>query len=313
MNLTAIIFEQLDWHAQLKTLTFKPKEGADLWVARFDEYQDPRSGPFHILEPEQEREFAHQLQHARSRRTGRYEELGGGSVRFNTEWRGIPTERSGLSCYALCLPEDGVPDSIEFSDPHQSGRLYRYHAAYDDKVSRVVCYLECRSSYGSFDFDLSVTLHRDSRACRSFTPIAEGHDIGGLRELTDWIASAEDKIVIQQFFQGSKNMQMGDGGLMINETDMQGSTAIGTISGNTRNIDNHAHGNMHSIIHFAAMAKLAEKVRSSTWVKISGLIALIAVVTATVLLMTGVTDIGVAGYAVALISLLAAIIPLFSG
>lgn len=56
-----MVVEQLDWDAQLRTLTFNPPDGADFWVARLDEYNHPRAGPFHILEPDYEREFAGRL------------------------------------------------------------------------------------------------------------------------------------------------------------------------------------------------------------------------------------------------------------
>lgn len=272
MNVTSLIVDRLDWDGQIKTLTFRPKDGADLWVARFDEYLDPRSGPFYILEPEQEREFARKFQRAPSRRPSRYEELGGGAVRFPTEWLGIATEGgSQFSWYAFCLPEDGVPDAIEFSDP-RSGRKYSYDAGYDNQTGRIVCYLECRSKYGSFDFDLTMTLHRDAEACRSFVPVTATpntlvREMSDLLEATDVVASTKARIVIQQFFRGDQNITMSAG--------------------------------------------IGERAKSSTWVKIFGFITLAAAVTATVLLITKVTDIGIAGYAVALISLFVAIIPLF--
>jgi hypothetical protein len=57
----SIIVELLDWDGQLKTLTFSTPEGTKFWVAQLNEYRDPRSGPFHLLEPEQEHEFARRL------------------------------------------------------------------------------------------------------------------------------------------------------------------------------------------------------------------------------------------------------------
>jgi hypothetical protein len=325
VNLTAIIFEQLDWNALLKTLTFKPKDGADLWVARLDEYQDSRPGPFHILEPDQELEFSRQLHRARSRRAGHYKENINGTVRFSTEWRGIPTDRSGLSCYALCLPPDGVPDEIEFSDPHRNGRRYGYHAAYDDQTGRVVCYLECRSKYGSFDFDLTVTLHRDAKACRLFEPVASGREmddrleIDDIRELPSWAAtSKKDRIIIQQFFDDSKNIRTGDGGVIVNESEALGPTIAGGVSGIVGAIGLQAQGRASSSEKTVLSAEqdatpvgLIDRAKSSTRVKVFGLIMIIAAVAATALLMANVTDIGVAGYALALMSLLVAVIPLF--
>jgi hypothetical protein len=174
VNVTTIIAELLNWNGQLKTLTFRPTQGRDLWVARLDEYRDQRSGPFYLLDPDQEQEFALQLKNRRSRTVGRYERLGGGVFRFQTEWRGIRTEPEQLSCYALCLPPEATPDSVEFTDPHAPGRTYRYTAMYDDQHGRIVCYLSCRSRFGSFDFDLAVTFHRDAEACRNFATVSSG-------------------------------------------------------------------------------------------------------------------------------------------
>ena len=174
MNVTVIIVEQLGWDAQLKTLTYSPKDQLDLWIATPDEYLDERRAPFHILDPEQEDEFALKFQRTRSRTSSRYTRLSDGTAQFETDWRGIPTKRTSLSCYALCLPQDAVPDLIEFSDPRIPGHLYRYRAIYDGQEGRVICYLNCRSKYGSFDFHLVVKFHLDSSACESFAPVSGG-------------------------------------------------------------------------------------------------------------------------------------------
>jgi len=180
----------LDWGGQLKSVTFGAKGELDLWVALPDEYLDRRAGPFHILKPEFEYSFAKELQHARSRRSGQYVALPDGAIRFETDWRGVPTKASGLSCYALCLPSGGVPDLIEFTDPRLAGRTYGYRAMYDDQMDRVICYLDCRSSYGSFDFHLLVEFHRDSTGYKDFRPVSQGddkhHDVGDLEYYAAW-------------------------------------------------------------------------------------------------------------------------------
>lgn len=174
MNVTVIIVEQLDWDAQIKTLTFSPKDQLDLWIAPPDEYLDERDTPFHFLDPDQEDEFALRFQRTRSRTSSQFTRLADDTAQFETDWRGIPTERTSLSCYALCLPRDAVPEMIEFSDPRAPSHLYRYRAIYDDQKGRIICYLNCRSKYGSFDFNLIVKFRLDSNACERFTTVFGG-------------------------------------------------------------------------------------------------------------------------------------------
>jgi DNA-binding CsgD family transcriptional regulator len=58
------------------------------------------------------------------------------------------------------MPEFAVPTRIEFSDPH-SGRRYSCTVIRDDTKNRFVAYVGCRSSHGSFDFQLQVNYHID--------------------------------------------------------------------------------------------------------------------------------------------------------
>lgn len=309
MNLTVLIVEQLDWGAQLKTLTFRP--GRDFWVAPLDEYRDQRSGPFHILEPENEHKFARKFMRAQSRMTGRYEDLADGRARFRTEWRGIPTEATSVSSYALYLPEDAVPDLIEFTDPRAAGRLYRYRAVYDDQKHRIACYLDCRSSYGAFDFDLTVEFHRDADACRNFSPVSDGQYEPSPVDYDGMVGMAggrwKEQRIVQQFFDNSKSVQVLDHGLAIDNATVQGPVITGEVSGTVGAIGNHARSGSVQSSH----GNIVAKAKASTLAKISGLIALVATALATVLLIVNVTNVGIAGYIVAVISALVAIIPLF--
>lgn len=317
-----MIVEQLDWDAQLRTLTFKPRDGADLWVARLDEYDNPRSGPFHILSPDQEREFARQFRRAPSRRSGNFVEIGKNQVQFNTEWHGISTASSGVSCYAICLPREAVPDVIEFTDPRRPEHFYRYYASYDAQMSRVICYLECRSRYGSFDFDLALKFHRDARACKNFGKVAGGPEIDQFRDIVELIGSDRDRVLIQQFFDGSSNIAAGDGSQILHGSVVEGPVVTAGTGGTIGAIGDRAHGRAHGsangepnatspIIQNGGNIGLADRVRSSIIIRVLGVITLVAALIATVLAFLGVTDIAIAGYAVALISLVAAVIPLF--
>jgi hypothetical protein len=213
MNTTMIIVELLDWDGRLKTLTFSPSDGPNLWVALVDEYNESRSGPFYFLEPEDECKFSAELKRRQSRLAGRYRETTDGVFQFRTDWKGVPTLRTGLSCYALCLPPDAVPDIIEFTDPRMRGRRYRHRAMYDNSHGRVVVYLDCRSKHGSFDFDLDVTFHRDHEACESFRPVSadpNGPNVGKLASIAGRRPSGGRNLVVQQFFAPAGDMIIGD-------------------------------------------------------------------------------------------------------
>jgi hypothetical protein len=64
--------------------------------------------------------------------------------------------------------------------------------------------------------------------------------------------------------------------------------------------------------HSSANVGLIERAKKSRAFKIAGIIAVLATLAATGLLIAGVTDLGVAGYIVAVISVIVAVIPLFS-
>ena len=64
--------------------------------------------------------------------------------------------------------------------------------------------------------------------------------------------------------------------------------------------------------HSSASVGLVEKAKRSRTTKIAAVIAILATLAATGLLIAGVTNLGVAGYIVAVISVIVAVIPLFS-
>ena len=84
-----------------------------------------------------------------------------------------------------------------------------------------------------------------------------------------------------------------------------GAAAVGTSAA-------AAQGSTAKVKRFSAGAGSIERAKTSRLAKASGLIALIATVTATILLALGVTDIGIAGYIVAAIAVIVGVIPLFS-
>jgi hypothetical protein len=58
--------------------------------------------------------------------------------------------------YALLLPVHAVLHSAHFTDPRSPNGEFTKSVFRDDDLNRYVIYLECRSSYGWFDFDLRV-------------------------------------------------------------------------------------------------------------------------------------------------------------
>jgi hypothetical protein len=55
MNVTALILEQLDEGGLLKTFRLKPNPERQMVVAFPNEYDEPRQGPFHFLDPADEK------------------------------------------------------------------------------------------------------------------------------------------------------------------------------------------------------------------------------------------------------------------
>lgn len=274
MNVGAIIVEQLDWDGRLKTLVFKPRAQPNFWVALLDEYGEDSAGPFHLLDPEHEREFGEQMESQPARLAGGFRKTDADSATFTTSWRGVPTERSARTIYALSLPEDSVPDTIEFIDPRAPGKVFKHSKILDRRRRRVVCYLDCRSRYGSFDFDVRARLRRDRGANEAFVNSGStdwGSDLDQLEETVS-ILSDESQTVIQQFFAPTA---FGDQATVVVE---------GT--------------------------SLAQRVARSGWAKAWAILAGIATSGAVALLATGVTDIGIAGFVVAVIAVVVGLVPL---
>ena len=164
MDVKALIVEQLDEDGSLRTLRMQPDFRKPLIVAFGDEYDEPRGGPFHFLDERYDSVFRESWASCRVRK------VGGARFRkedkfytFETSWLGIPTQRHSLTYYALSLPEFAIPESIELTDPHRFGKQYGKSVYRDDQRNRFVVYLECRSSRGTFDFDLRAMFRINPR------------------------------------------------------------------------------------------------------------------------------------------------------
>lgn len=209
MDVAVVIVEQLDSNSTLRTFRMQAEYGDRLIVAFADEYEEPRSGPFHFLDDQHEKAFRKAFAECKSRRvsSSRFS-TSNGIFHFVTSWTGIPTERQRLSYYALCLPEHAIPLSVKFTDP-RSGREYRKAIVRDDQRQRFILYLECRSSYGTFDFALEV----DFRIAEEEFAPAEFRDetttpYGAHVDLYEYLLPQPEQVVVQQFF--SKEISMGD-------------------------------------------------------------------------------------------------------
>lgn len=155
MFVHAVIIEQLEVSA-IRTVNLLSSENDQMIVALANEYDHPTTGPFHFLNPKHERMLSDQWPRAPFRKlTNRNLRRSNGNFVFSLQWLGIPTRRNELSYYSLILPEYAIPVSVRFFDPN-SPREYKKTVVRDDARRRFLLYLECRSSYGTFDFELEV-------------------------------------------------------------------------------------------------------------------------------------------------------------
>ena len=210
MMLKALIVEQLEEDGILRSLTMQTsQQGHDLVVAFADQYDDRRSGPFHFLNDSDEHLYQDGFAKCRARKIGCknfYHTRT--SYHVETSWIGIRTERNWLSYYALSLPKFAIPQSLSVTDP-RSNREYQRSVTRDDERHRYVIYLECASSYGQFDFQLSCDFELDYKGFPSSTyEDSKTQKHGNLG--TDWKCwlSAGEGANVNQFF--IETNQMGD-------------------------------------------------------------------------------------------------------
>jgi hypothetical protein len=201
MDVSVIIVEQLDPDDSLRTFRMQAEYGDRITVALANEYDEPRSGPFHFLDEHHEASFARAFAECKVRKlaANRFR-VNDERYSFRTSWAGIPTERQRLSYYALCLPEYAVPSNIRFTDP-RSGREYKKSVVRDDHRRRYVLYLECRSSYGSFDFTLETDfriLPRQFHESEFTDPTTIPY--GAHTDAYEYLLDRKQQQVVHQFF-----------------------------------------------------------------------------------------------------------------
>lgn len=176
-------------------------------VAFATEYQGGRAGPFHFLDEADERRFAEGFANCRARKLGTDKfRREGRSFHVHIGWTGIPTQEQWLSYYALSLPKHAIPISISIRDPRNSSREYRRTVARDDESERYVIYLECASSYGLFDFELTCEFVVDPSTFMS-SSYTDARTTTGYAHLGDdwthWV-SDDQKKQLEGFLAGSR-------------------------------------------------------------------------------------------------------------
>jgi hypothetical protein len=105
-----------------------------------------------------------------------------------------------------------------------------------------------------------------------------------------------------QSISGSGNIVAGDGGAA---AGTGGAAAVGASAA-------AAQGSTAKVRNSFPIGVLRERAKASRWAQTFGVLALIATVTATILVTLSVTDLGIAGYILAVIAVVVGVIPLFS-
>ena len=202
MDVFSVLVEQLDSNGLIRTFRMKADRGYPITVAFADEYEEPREGPFHFLDSEYERKFhsgfasckARKLSSSRLKQTR-------GKFNLSISWIGIPTIQGRLSYYALSLPLYAIPTKVKCYDPRSKNELVKY-VIRDDNCKRFIVYMECRSSYGTFDFtmdiefklsDMNLFYHAEYQ---DKLTSAYGHKL----ESYQYLLENKDNIKIQNFF-----------------------------------------------------------------------------------------------------------------
>lgn len=202
MIIHGLIVEQLEANGSLKTFKMHASEPhGELIVALADEYEEPREGPFYFLERQDAETFSKGFAECQCRRIGKKNfRVLDRTYEFYVQWRGIPTERSKTSYYALSLPEYAIPELIQIVNPRNPSREFQRSVVRDDQTNRFIVYLDCRSSYGQFDFDLickfiiETSKFSSSQYSDSFTTSY------GYPDTWKYALEAEETAKVQDFF-----------------------------------------------------------------------------------------------------------------
>ena len=195
-----LIIKQLEVNGTLKTFRMHSERNSEIIVAFADEYEEPREGPVYFLDEEYTEIFTKGFAKCESRRLGKKFSYLNNQYEINICWRGITTERNELSLYSLSLPKYAVPQSINIEDPRKLSREFRRDVIKDYQHDRFVIYLECRSKYGLFDFDLNCKFSIDSlnfSSAQYKDSLTENNY--GYPDILNLALEHEEKVKVQEF------------------------------------------------------------------------------------------------------------------
>jgi hypothetical protein len=213
MNTNAIIHEQIDWDGTIKSFQLSADQSiGELWIAFPDDYSDERNSPFYFLDSEYETIFRNKWANCQQRKLSSRHFYGkGDSYVFETTWQGIPTERDYLTYYALYLPEYGIPTDIRVTDTLDTGRQFSKIVFRDREKNRYIVYIECKSKFGQFNFNLFCQFHLDENNFQNST-YSDAKTVGFYAQLDHWkwMFSKDETEKVEQFFVTNNHYHMGD-------------------------------------------------------------------------------------------------------
>jgi hypothetical protein len=203
MNVKGLIVEQIDWDGKSKSLTMQPDfSRGDLWVAFPTDYDEPRTGPFYFQNPSYEKQYNNNVAECRARKIANdnfYEVAG--LYTFKTVWHNLPTEREGLTYYALYLPEFAIPTFISLYDPQNPNKQFNRTVLKDEQKPRYIIYLKCSSKFGIFNFNLECKFKRDKQGFEKSNYSDEYKtDFYSSPEAWQYLMNEDDKAKTQKFF-----------------------------------------------------------------------------------------------------------------
>lgn len=133
----------------------------DFIVSYLDEWDEPRSGPFHFREARHKAAFEELFAAAVPRRLGEaFFARRGQELWFKVQWKGIEINENGLSFYALSLPPYFTLQGLEVKRLNGAEQI-AFTTKKDHERNQLVVYIECDSqNLRRADFVLEGTLKK---------------------------------------------------------------------------------------------------------------------------------------------------------
>lgn len=204
MILQSLIIEQLEVDGTLKTFRMHSEPNSEIVVAFADEYEEPREGPVYFLDKEYSETFRKGFAKCESRRLGktkfRYLD---NQYEINISWRGITTKANELSLYSLSLPIYAVPQFISIGDLQNPPCELRRNVVKDEQHNRFLIYLECRSKYGVFDFNLNCQFSIDKLNFSSAQYKDSLTENNYYQNILKFALKSEEEVKVQEFLDKS--------------------------------------------------------------------------------------------------------------